>query len=159
MIIDNKKTIYGIWLRKMIVTIIFTLSIIGVLFFTSIPDDAAFGRYHIVITISAVFIIYSAIGILRKPYYFYFNDKKDVLIFRYYPVALFNSRKNTMQIPKQHFSKFETNTFFFGLEENLILFQNYRNKVAKYPPISLSAVSKEDRKKLKLALEKHSQQK
>lgn len=159
MIIENKKAIYGIWLRKMIVTIIFTLSIIGVLFFSSIPDDAEFGRYHIVITISVAFIIFSAIGILRKPYYFYFNDNKDVLIFRFYPVGLFNSKKNTVQIPKQQLVKFETSKFFFGLEEKLFLYQNYRNKVAKYPYISLSAISKEERERLKHALEKYSQQK
>jgi hypothetical protein len=61
-----------------------------------------------------------------------------------------------VQIPKQHFVKFEIVKYFFGFEEKLILYQNYRNKVAKYPPISLSAVDKADKEKLKNTLQRYS---
>ncbi len=157
--IDNQKNIYRIWLRKMVYTIIFTASIVGVLFLNIFDDqETNFTKYHLIIIIAAIFIVISVIGVLRNPYYFYFNDSRDVLEFRYYPVGIFNSRKNSLQIPKQHFIRFETVKFFFGLEEKLILYQSYRNKEAKYPPISLSAVDTTDIGKLKNALQRYSGQ-
>ena len=155
--IDNQRNIYRIWLRKMAFTIAFTASIITVMFLKVFDHpESPITKYHVIIAISAVFIIISAIGILRNPYYFYFDDSKDVLVFRFYPVGIFNSKKNSAQIPKQQFVKFEIEKYFFGMEEKLILYQNYRNKVAKYPPITLSAVDKADREKLKNMLQRYS---
>ncbi len=155
--IDNQKNIYRIWLRKMAFTIVFTASIITVMFLKVFDHpESPITKYHVIIAISAVFMIISAIGILRNPYYFYFDDSKDVLVFRYYPVGIFNSRKNSVQIPKQQFVKFEIEKYFFGLEEKLILYQNYRNKVAKYPPITLAALDKADCEKLKNMLQRYS---
>lgn len=156
--IDNKKNIYRIWLRKLLFTIIFTAAVIAVMFLEVFDNaDTRITRYHLIIAISLIFIVISIIGVMRNPYYFYFDDMSDVLVFRYYPVGLFNSRKNSLQIPKQHFIKFETVKFFFGLEEKIILYQLYRNKVAKYPPISLSTLSKEEREKLKNTLHRYTQ--
>ncbi|MEX0983381.1 MAG: hypothetical protein WD577_09945 [Bacteroidales bacterium] len=155
--IDNQKNIYRIWLRKMAFTIVFTASIITVMFLKVFDHpESPITKYHVIIAISAVFIIISTIGVLRNPYYFYFDDSKDMLVFRYYPVGIFNSKKNSVQIPKQQFVKYEIVKYFFGMEEKLILYQNYRNKVAKYPPITLSAVDKADREKLKRALQNYS---
>jgi hypothetical protein len=157
--IDNQKNIYRIWLRKMMFTIFFTAAIVAIVFLNIFDQpDAPITKYHLVIAISLVFIVISIIGYLRNPYYFYFDDTNDVLVFRYYPVGLFNSRKNSIQIPKQHFVKFETKKFFLGMEEKLILHQLYRKKVAKYNPISLSAVDKADREKLKAVLARYSSQ-
>lgn len=158
--IDNQKNIYRIWLRKMAFTIIFTASIITVMFLKAFDHpESPITKYHVIIAISVVFIIISTIGVFRNPYYFYFDDSKDVLVFRYYPVGIFNSKKNSVQIPKQQFVKFEIVKYFFGMEEKLILYQNYRNKVAKYPPITLSAVDKADKEKLKNILQRYSEKK
>lgn len=158
--IDNQRNIYRIWLRKLVFTIVFTIAILAIVFLNIFDQqDAPITKYHLVIAISLVFIVISIIGYLRNPYYFYFDDINDVLVFRYYPVGLFNSRKNSIQIPKQHFVKFETTKFFFGMEEKLILHQLYRKKVANYKPISLSAVDKADREKLKTVLTRYSSQK
>jgi hypothetical protein len=141
----------------MVFTIIFTASIIAVIFINAFDQpESIITKYHLIIAVSAIFIVLSVIGLLRNPYYFYFDDINEVLVFRYYPVGFFNSKKNSIQIPKQQFVKFETTKFFLGIEEKLVLYQLYRKKVAKYPPISLSAVNKDDRKKLLLTLEKYS---
>jgi hypothetical protein len=158
--IDNQRNIYRIWIRKLVFTIVFTIAILAIVFLNIFDQpDAPITKYHLVIAISVVFIIFSIIGYMRNPYYFYFDDTNDVLVFRYYPVGLFNSRKNTIQIPKQHFVKFETKKFFLGTEEQIILHQLYRKKVAKYKPISLSAVDKADREKLKNVLARYASNK
>jgi hypothetical protein len=138
-------------------TILFTGSIVAVMFLKFFDNpESPVTKYHVIIAIAAVFIIISVVGVLRNPYYFYFDDTNDVLTFRYYPVGIFNSKKNSVQIPKQHFVKFEIVKYFLGFEEKLILYQNYRNKIAKYPPISLSAVDKADTEKLKNTLHRYS---
>ena len=155
--INNQKNVYRIWLRKLVLTILFTASIVAVIFLKIFDNpESPITKYHVIIAIAAIFIVISVINVIRNPYYFYFDDTNDVLVFRYYPVGLFNSKKNSVQIPKQHFVKFETTPYFFGTEEKLILYQNYRNKVAKYPPIALSAVDKADKEKLKNTLQRYS---
>jgi hypothetical protein len=154
--IDNQRNIYRIWLRKMVFTIVFTASIVAVMFLNIFDQpESPITKYHLVIAIAVIFIVISVIGVLKTPYYFFFHDSGEMLIFRYYPVGIFNSKKNSVQIPKKQFVKFETTKFFFGMEEKLVLYQHYRNKVAKYPPISLSAVNKADREKLKNTLQRY----
>lgn len=154
--IDNQKTVYRIWLRKLIFTIAFTASVVIVLFLDVFDQpDSIITKYHLIIAIAVVFIIISLIGILKSPYYFYFDDINDVLVFRYYPIGFFNSKKNSVQIPKQNFVKFETSKFFLRTQEKLILYQVYRKKVAKYPPISLSALTKQEREALKETLKQY----
>ena len=155
--IDNQRNIYRIWLRKLIVTIIFTLSTISIVFVDILNmPDSVITKYHIVIAISLAYIIISVVGIMRNPYYFHFHDTTDMLVIRFYRVGLFNHKKNNIEIPIQHFVKFEIEKFFFGIDEKLIVSQNYRQKVAKYPPISLSALNKEDRDRLKIVLTRYS---
>lgn len=157
MIIDNKSNVYRIWIRKLVTTLSFTILIIVVMFLDFLgTSGSSMIKFYVVIGISIVFVVVSILGVMRNPYYFYFDDSSDVLVIKYYPVGILNSKKHSAQIPKQHFVKYETTKFFFGKEERLHIYQHYRKKIAKYPPISLSAVNKEDREKLKLALTSYS---
>jgi len=158
--IDNQRNVYRVWLRKLIITILFVVFIIALVFINLFDDpDSSITKYHIAIAISVVYIIISVIGMFRNPYYFHFHDTTDMLVIRYYPIGLFNHKKNSIEIPIKHFVKFEIEKFFLGTGEKLILSQNYRQKVAKYPPISLSAVDRADRDRLKVVLTKYSKRK
>ncbi len=158
--IDNQRNVYRVWLRKLIITILFVIFIIALVFINLFDDpNSAITKYHIAIAISVVYIIISLIGMFRNPYYFHFHDTTDMLVIRYYPVGLFNHKKNSIEIPIQHFVKFEIKKFFLGTGEKLIIYQNYRKKVAKYPPISLSVVDRTDRDRLKVVLTRYSKRK
>ena len=158
--IDNQKTMYRIWISRLTSSVIFTALVVVVIFLEVLEkDNSPVSKAELIILLSLIFIIYSLLGFMRNPYYFYFDDNNDVLVFRYYAIAFFNSKKNSVEIPKQHFVKFETSKFFFGRYEKLVLYQFYRNKIAKYPSISLSAISKSEREKLKLALDGYSMKK
>ena len=74
---------------------------------------------------------------------------------RYYPVSMFTSRKNSIEIPKQQFLKYELKPFLLGTQHYLILHQKFRGKEAKYPLISLSALEKEDRRSLLQSLDRY----
>jgi hypothetical protein len=153
--LDNKQNTYRIWIRRLIMAISFTVLIIIILLTTWFDNpDGELTKYHLIIAIAVVYFIISLFNYLRNPYFLFFSDGGEMLILRYYPLSIFNNKKNSIEIPKKQFQKFEIKKFFFGMDEKLIVIQNYRNKIAKYPPISLSAVSKSDRERIKSALQK-----
>ncbi|MEA3462755.1 MAG: hypothetical protein U9R49_12790, partial [Bacteroidota bacterium] len=93
---------------------------------------------------------------MKRPYYVSYNDQGEMIVVRYYPVSMFTSRKNSIEIPKKQFVKYELKPFFFKTQHWLILAQNFRGKEAQYPKISLSAMEKEDREKILGSLSKYS---
>ena len=154
--IDNQKNTYRIWLNRLIMTIVFAL-IIVVLIFVPWFDNAEDGitKYHIIIVISGIYVVINWINYLKRPYFVSFSDQGDKLVVRYYPISMFTSRKNSIEIPKQQFVKYELKPFLFKTQHYLILQQNFRGKVATYPKISLSALDKKDREKLLETLGKY----
>jgi len=153
---DNKHNTYRIWLRRLLMAIIFTILIVLILLTDWFDNpEGQLNKYHLIIAISVVYVTISLVNYLKLPYYVYFSDTDDMIIIRYYSVSIFNSKKNSIEIPKKQFVRFETRKFFFGSGEKLIVYQNFRKKIAKYPPISLSAVDKKDRERIKNALRKY----
>ena len=139
-------------------TIVFTLAIIIILFLPWFDEpDALFTKYHAIIFIALVYILINLVNYLKRPYFVAYSDQGEKIIMRYYPLSLFTSRKNSIEIPKTQFVKYEIKPFLFGTQQWIILYQNFRNKEAKYPPISFSAVDKEDQEKIINSLEKNRQ--
>jgi len=154
--IDNQRNTYRIWLSRLVMTIVFAL-IILLLVFVSWFDNLATGitKYHLIILISAVYLVINWINFLKRPYFVSYSDQGEMIVVRYYPVSMFTSRKNSIEIPKKQFVKFELKPFFLKSQHYLILHQNFRGKVAKYPRISLSALDKEDRERMLESLAKY----
>jgi len=103
-------------------------------------------------------VLYVAINIVnsgKRPNFVFYSDQGEMLIMRYYPLSLFNSKKHSIEIPKQQFVKYELKPFFFGREHKIVLYQHFRNKVVAYPPISLSALEEEDRTLIIASLQKY----
>ena len=159
MLIDNQRNTYRIWLSRLVMTIVFALAIL-VLVFVSWFDNLESGitKYHIVILISAVYVAINWLNYMKRPYFVSYSDHGEMLVMRYYPVSMFTSRKHSIEIPKQLFVKYELKPFLFKSQHYLILHQNFRGKVAAYPRISLSAMEKEDREKMLESLGKYIQQ-
>ena len=83
---------------------------------------------------------------MKIPYFVSYNDHGEMIVMRYYPLSLFNSKKHSIEIPKPQFVKYELKPFFFGRHQKIILYQHFRNKVVAYPPISLSAAGRRGQK-------------
>jgi len=154
--IDNQRNTYRIWLSRLVITIVFAMAIL-LLVFVSWFDNLESGitKYHIVILISVVYLAINWLNFMKRPYFVSYSDQGEMLVVRYYPVSMFTSRKHSIEIPKQQFVKFELKPFLFKSQHYLILHQNFRGKVASYPRISLSAMEKEDREKMLQSLEKY----
>jgi hypothetical protein len=152
--IDNQRNTYRIWLSRLVMTIVFALLIL-LLVFVSWFDQLESGitKYHLIILISVVYLAINWINYLKRPFFVSYSDQGEMLVVRYYPVSMFTSRKNSIEIPKQQFVKYELRPFFFKSQHYLVLHQNFRGKVASYPRISLSAMDKEDRQRLLQSLD------
>jgi len=157
--LDNKRNTYRIWLSRLIMTVVFTLVILLIIFLPWF-DDSEFWltRYHVVILISAIYIAVNWINYLKRPNFISYSDQGEMIIVRFYPVSMFTSRKNSIEIPKKQFVRYELQPFLFRTQHKLILTQNFRGKEARYPAISLSALDREDREKMLQSLDKLSAQ-
>lgn len=156
---QNKRNTTSVWLNKFIITFIFTLLIIFT-GFTKVFDEPVLGisRVYWIVIIIGFWLVITSLLNMRKACYIYFEDAGNNLIFRYYPLKIINRKKNAIEIPKKDFVQFKIEKFFFGKYEKLILYQRFKKGVAKYPPISLSAVNKNDIAKIKTLLSEYLKQ-
>jgi len=154
--LDNKRNTYRIWLSRLVMTIVFTLIILLIVFLPWF-DESEFwlSKYHVAIFISVIYIAVNWINYLKRPCFISYSDQGEMIVVRYYPISMFTSRKHSIEIPKQQFVKYELQPFFFKTQYKLILVQNFREKEAKYPAISLSAMDGEDREKMLQSLNKY----
>lgn len=154
--VDNQKNTYRIWIRRLTLTIVFTLAIIILIFIPWFDKpDLWLSEFHAMIFLAAVYVVISIFNTMKIPYFVSYNDHGDMIVMRYYPLSLFNSKKNSIEIPKQQFVKYELKPFFFGRYQKIILFQHFRNKVVGYPPISFSALDEEDKSRILASLQKY----
>ncbi len=154
--LDNQRNTYRVWLSRLVMSMVFALIILAIVFLPWF-DETEFWltKYHVAIFISAIYILVNWVNFLKRPYFVSYNDHGEMIVVRYYPVSMFTSRKNSIEIPKKQFVKYELKPFFLKSQHYLILYQNFREKVVPYPRISLSAMEKEDREKMLKSLDKY----
>jgi len=114
---------------------------------------------HMNLIIAGLFVIYVlliGLNLVREYNFIIYKETDDKLIMRYYPLHPFHDKFKSIEISKQTFSHFELKKRSMGLREDLFLFQMSSKGLAKYPGISLSALSKDQRLDLIDSLSKHS---
>ncbi|MCK4749591.1 MAG: hypothetical protein KAT15_21200 [Bacteroidales bacterium] len=154
--VDNQLNTYRLWISRLVMTIIFTLVILLIIFIPWFENSEFWlSKYHLAILVSSIYILINLVNYLKVPYFVSYSDQGEMIVMRYYPLSLFTSRKNSIEIPKKQFVKFELQDFLFGTQQKIILYQLFRDKVVKYPSISLSAVDKEDQERILQSLSKY----
>jgi len=139
---DNQKTTIRSFLRKMVVTIVFAVAIIAVMMLDFF-NKPFYGleRYTIVLILTGLYIAIMLISYFLERNFIYFNDDGEEIIIRYYPIRPIARKKRAIEIPKTNFVRFEIKKSFFGFKKSLLLYVRFKNKVARYPAISLSALT------------------
>lgn len=89
---------------------------------------------------------------LKKPYFVQYMDEGDKITFRFYSLLIIGRKYQAIEIPKKVFKTFKIQMFFFNKYESIILSRKTPKGAIDYPPISLSAVSEEDKIKIKNSL-------
>ena len=153
MIIDIKTTIIRRNLSSFITVIIVTILIIALLFvpvrdiFKGIPNSM------LAVFLAIAWVIYSVYNALRNYNYIYFNDESDKIVLRYFSPNLFTAKKNSIEIPKKEYTGYVLDSFFMRYREKITLFRRTGMGIAKYPPVSITALDGRERDLLLHALD------
>jgi len=96
----------------------------------------------------AAYAFYNWHRFRQKYCFIYFtDDDKEHLVFRFYHIRLIGKKFTTYKIPMQLYAKYEIE--YTNKLPELVLYQKAQGgKIAKYPPISLTALNKEELKTL-----------
>jgi hypothetical protein len=146
MIIDIEKTIIQKTKGKFIALVLLVLVICALLFIPFRKDlIKSLDNNFLAIFFALAYIIYTFYETFRNYNYIYFNDESDKIVLRYFPPAMFTSKKNSIEIPRKEFAGYKLNSFFLRYRESIVLMRNSPKGLAKYPPVSITALSNEER--------------
>ena len=97
------------------------------------------------IMVIIIFLLIIFIPVFLNYQYIYYSDEGETIIIRYYSTGIIPGNKNSVEINKKTFSGYTVNKSFSGLMESITLYQRIRESVAKYPPIYINALKREDK--------------
>ena len=149
MIIDNKKTVAGVHIRRRLFLLLLAVAIVLLIF-----KDSLLGidRIVYIVVLNILYITYYLWGSVKDYNYLYYNDMGSKLIFKYYFLEPLRKAKRTIEIDKNDFYKFRFQKKFIGLRLYLILYQKGQGGIAKYPPISMGLLKKKEIESIKNSL-------
>jgi len=150
MVIDTGSTTIRMRLRGFITAIIFFLLILIFLVF-DIFDEV---RMYLVLVFSSLYIIFILNIYLRDYFYIYFSDESNKMVFRYYSMRPLSQTKRSIEIPRGSMARYEIKSGALGLKNTIIFYQKIKDGVYKYPPVSISILSTNEKNELIQALNK-----
>jgi hypothetical protein len=80
--------------------------------------------------------------------YIYFSDEGENIVFRYFTSGIVGGKKNSIEINKKTFSGYKSESRFFGLIRSVTLYQQFKEGVARYPKVYISALTSRERTKV-----------
>jgi hypothetical protein len=100
------------------------------------------------IVLVGVYLIVAFLPMALNYQFIFFSDDSELIVFRYFNAGIVGGRKNSVEINKMSFSGYKIETRLFGLIQSITLFQRFQEGVAKYPPVYISALSREEKVKV-----------
>ena len=154
--LDNSKTIISSRIKLFAVTVLF-LAYMALSYVAKSFKITLFGWSDTVWTIifAAIWIFIAFLPMILKHQYISYSDDDELIVFRFFTSGIFGGRKNSIEIEKKTFAGYETNKQLMGLSLSITLYQKIEKGVAKYPPIHISALSKEEKTKIFSSLNKY----
>ena len=103
-----------------------------------------------------IYLVILLLPMVRNIQYVSFSDEGESIVFKYFLAGIIGGKKNSISILKNVFAGYKTEKKYLGLSRSIILFQKIGQNTAKYPPIYITALSREQREKMFLLLNKYS---
>ena len=157
MTFDNSKTIINLRIGFFGATVIL-LAYLALTYVAKLIKFPVLGMSDTVCTLILVgiwFILTFTPMFLSYQFVFYSDDGEKIIL-RYFNAGFISGKKNSVEIDKKSFSGYKIESSFFGLIQNITLFQKFKEGVAKYPPVYISALSHEERDKVVRSLNRYS---
>jgi hypothetical protein len=102
---------------------------------------------------ATIYLFVVFLPVFLKYQFISYSDDGEKIIFRYFSAGIVGGRNNSVEITKKSFSGYKTESGFFGLMHSIILFQRFKEGVAKYPPIYVSALTRKERARVLRSLD------
>lgn len=103
----------------------------------------------------SIFLAFYIYHLIAASSFILYNDEEGKIILRSYQLNMFNTSKNSYEIPKSEFKGYSISSRFMGIRKNIILYRKHQGKTVKYPPVSISLLTPLELNKLKNALGAH----
>jgi hypothetical protein len=149
MTFDNSKTIISLRIKLFLATVVL-MAYLAMAYIIKLIKFPLLGMSDIVWTVIliAVWLILAFLPMVLNYQFISYSDEGEFIVFRYFNAGMVGGKKNSVEINKLTFSGYKIETRFFGLIESISLFQKFQKGVAKYPPVYISALSKDEKAKL-----------
>jgi len=149
MTLDNSRTIIGLRIKLFGATIVFIAYFILAYAAKIIKFPLlGMGETFWIILLTAIYAFLAILPMILNYQFVFFSDDTEKIIFRYFTSGIVGGRKNAVEIEKSSFGGYTTESRLFGLIHSITLSHKFREGVAKYPPIYISALSKQEREKI-----------
>jgi hypothetical protein len=147
--LDNSKALISFRIKLFAVTVLF-LTYIVLSYVAKLFKLTLFGMSDTFWTIifAAVWVFVALLPMFLNYQYVSYSDDGESIVFRYFMSGMIGGKKNSVEIDKKAFAGYKTEKKLFGLIHSITLYQHFREGVAKYPPIYISALSREERSKV-----------
>jgi len=152
---DNNEIVFNIMRKELFATIVFagafSLSFLDVYKTDFLPLEG----YQFALLIVLFFVFLGYLWYAQKQSFFSIEAGGPNIIIKYFIIMprFITMKPKMIEIPRSQFHKYKIESSFFGRRKALILYQKTNKGVVKYPPIYISSLTKEEMKKLKLALQ------
>ncbi len=145
MIIDTKKRVISIQLRRFLTLIGLMLVIMLVFILLKLPNKfLGFNKYHWALILGIIYVLSAIAEAFLEYTYILFSDEGNTIILRYFSLSFFNKKKQSIEIPKAEFTSYDVKDCLWGLKKKISLHRFYQNKEAKYPVVPLTILKKEE---------------
>jgi hypothetical protein len=149
MTFNNSRTIISLRIKLFGATIIF-LTYIVLTYVAKLIKYPLLGMSDTAWTLILVgiYLLVAFLPMFLNYQFISFSDDGENIVFRYFTSGIVGGRKNSIEINKKSFSGYKIESRLFGLIQSIILFQQFKEGVAKYPPVYISALTREERAKV-----------
>ena len=155
MTITNQKQAVNLRIVKSLV-LLSLIILIGLIYFANVLRDGALGytRDQIAVSVIIFVVLFFIYHFIRDHYYIYYSDTGDNFILRYFSLRPMTDKKNAIEFNKKELYSYEVTRSLHGLNKKLVIYRKTARGVAKYPPVSLTALTKSDMEKILASMQR-----
>jgi hypothetical protein len=159
MTFDNQRNVVNISQRMLLSIIIFLLVIIGSLAGMQgwlrqldVYWEMPFATEVFWASLAAFVGVMAYYNLADHHYFYYSDDTPGKLVFRFYRIGISKTKYKSIEIAQNDLLRFEMEKKNFGAKKQITLYARFNNQLAKYPPISVSALNEEQEEMLRRSL-------
>jgi len=99
--------------------------------------------------IIGIYLVLSFKSYIKNYYYILINVGKSYTLIKYYSLRPLSSKRKTIKMPSKELIGVVIDDGFLGFNKKITFYQKVKNKVAVYPPISLTGFNNKEIKEIK----------